>query len=82
MRTVIRRIGNSKGMIIPAALLAEVGLVDEAEISVVDGALIIRPPPHGVRQGWAEASKAIAAAGDDALVLPELGNEGDKDLVW
>jgi antitoxin MazE len=82
MKTVIRRIGNSKGMIIPAALLAEVGLVDEAEITVVDGALVVRPPTKPVRSGWAEASKEIAQAGDDALVLPEFASEGDKDLAW
>jgi len=82
MRTTIRRIGNSKGMIIPSTLLAEVGLVDEAEITVVDGALVIRPPAKPVRKGWAEASKAIAEAEDDVLVLPEFANEGDEGLVW
>ena len=34
------------------------------------------------RAGWAEASRAIAAAGDDALVWPEFGNAEDEGLAW
>lgn len=34
------------------------------------------------RAGWAEASRKIAEAGDDALVWPEFGNAEDEDLVW
>jgi hypothetical protein len=36
----------------------------------------------GVRKGWAAASKAIANAGDDALVWPEFGLSSDEDLQW
>jgi hypothetical protein len=34
------------------------------------------------RSGWGEASAALAASGDDALVYPELVNEGDAELKW
>jgi uncharacterized protein YcaQ len=34
------------------------------------------------RAGWAEDAARVAAAGDDALVLPEFPNEGDEDLSW
>ena len=33
-----------------------------------------------VRVGWADASKRIAAVGDDLLVWPEFANEGDEAL--
>jgi antitoxin MazE len=82
MRIAIRRIGNSKGIIIPTSLLAQIGLVDEAEMSVEDGALVVRPPARPVRSGWADASKALAKSGDDALVLPEFANAGDAELAW
>ena len=49
---------------------------------VEDGALVLRPPKLSPRAGWAEASKAIAAAGDDTLVLAEFANAGDADLEW
>jgi antitoxin MazE len=82
MRIAIRRIGNSKGIIIPTPLLAQIGLEDEAEVSVEDGALVVRAPARPVRRGWAEASKALASSGDDALVLPEFGNVGDAEHAW
>jgi antitoxin MazE len=35
-----------------------------------------------VRSGWAEASRRIAAAGEDALALPDFSNEEDKNWTW
>lgn len=82
MKIAIRRIGNSRGVIIPAAILSEVGLDDEADIRIKDGALVISPPKKSVRAGWAEASKKLALVGDDSLVMPEFGNVSDADLKW
>ncbi len=82
MRITIRRIGNSKGMIIPTAMLQQVGLDAEADVSVEDGALVVRAPAKPVRDGWAEASQEIAQHGDDSLVLPEFDNAGDQELEW
>lgn len=82
MRISIRRIGNSKGMIFPTSLLAQVGLHDEAEVSVEDGAIVVRAPAQPVRSGWAEASKALAAAEDDDLVMPEFANAEDEAITW
>jgi antitoxin MazE len=84
MRIAIRRIGDETGIIIPDELLAQLGLEGQAEADVYvrDGALVIRAPSRLTRSGWAEASKAIAAAGDDTLVLPEFPNEDDADLKW
>jgi len=82
MKIAIRRIGNSRGVIIPAAILSEVGLDDEADIRIKDGALVISPPKKSVRAGWAEASKKLALVGDDSLVMPEFDNVGDADLKW
>lgn len=82
MRIAIRQIGNSKGLIIPAAMLLQAGLEAEAELTVEDGALVLRQPAKSPRSGWAEASQALAQAGDDALLMPEFANEMDKELVW
>lgn len=35
-----------------------------------------------VRAGWAEASKDIAASGDDIPDWRAFGSSGDADLVW
>ena len=69
-------------MIVPTAMLRQVGLDREAEISVENGTLVVRVPVQSVRSGWAEASQALAQHGDDALVLPEFGNTEDQDLAW
>ncbi len=82
MKIAIRRIGNSRGMIIPTAILTQLGLEDEAEVTVNDDTLVVRAPKKAVRSGWAAASKELAAAGDDALVMPEFANTGDEELKW
>jgi antitoxin MazE len=82
MLTTIRRLGNSQGVLIPKPLLQQVGLVDQAEMRVEGDALVLRRPKAEARAGWAEASRELAAAGDDALVLPEFANEDDAELRW
>ena len=82
MLTTIRRLGNSKGILIPKLLLQQVGLVDQAEMRVEGEALVLRRPKAAPRSGWSEASRKLAAAGDDALVIPEFVNEGDAELTW
>jgi len=82
MITEIRRVGNSRGIIIPKPLLKQAGLKREAEIALERGAIVLRKPRRNPRQGWAEASRRIAAAGDDRLIWPEFANRDDEDLRW
>lgn len=82
MRTKIRRMGNSRGILIPKPLLAQAGLEDEAEILVEGNTLIVRRPKKASREGWAEASRQIAARGEDALVLGDFDNDADADWAW
>ena len=82
MKITIRKMGNSQGVIIPKPVLAQVGLDDEAEMSIEQGAIILRKPRKSVREGWSDAGKALAASGDDRLVWPEFGNAGDSEIAW
>jgi antitoxin MazE len=82
MLTKIRRVGNSRGILIPKPLLRQAGLEESAEIFVEGNTLVLRQPKRSPRSGWAEASKRLAACGDDRLVLPEFANEADQDLQW
>ena len=50
IKTMIRPMSNSQGIIIPKLVLAQVGLADEAEMIVERGALVLRPPPTGSRR--------------------------------
>ena len=82
MRTAIRKMGNSQGVIIPKPLLAQVGFEDEAVMTIENDALVLRPVRRSPREGWAEASRFVAEHGDDALAWAEFGNTGDKHLKW
>ena len=82
MKIAIRKMGNSQGVIIPKPVLTQLGLDSEAEMSIEHDAIVLRKPRKVVREGWAEASKMIAASGDDRLVWPEFGNAGDTEFAW
>jgi antitoxin MazE len=84
MKTAIRKMGNSHGVIIPKPLLAEVGAKadDQVDLAVENGKIVIAPIRRKPRSGWVEASKRLAAAGDGGLVWPEFGSDADKDLKW
>jgi len=82
MITTIRRLGNSRGVILPKLLLDEAGLDQEGEIALEHSAIVLRKPQQNPRHGWAEASRKLAEAGDDKLVWPKFANQGDEDLQW
>jgi len=83
MKTSIRKMGNSQGVLIPKPFLAQTGMdMGEVDIEIENDAIVIRKLQKKARDGWAEASKKIAAADDDVLVWPEFANEGDAELVW
>jgi len=82
MEVSIRKMGNSQGVLIPKPILAQVGLGGSADLQVRNGVIEIRPIRRNPREGWAEDAQRVAQDGCDALVWPELANEGDRDLVW
>ncbi len=82
MHVSIRPFGNSRGIVIPKPMLAQLGLVDQADLTIEDGALVIRKPALPARTGWADAAKAVALAKDDELLLGDFANEGDEGLAW
>jgi len=57
MRTTLRTIGNSRGVLIPAALLAVCGIVDEIDLRL-EGSRIIIEPLRPIRTGWFEGYRA------------------------
>jgi antitoxin MazE len=85
MRAVLRKLGNSSGVIIPRSLLRDLGMSegDPVEMTLEAGRIILVPIKRRMRAGWAEASQSIAEARDDTLVWPEFGNaEDDETLIW
>ena len=78
----VRRIGNSLGVVIPKPVLAQVGLSEQAEMTVERGAIVLRKPRKATRSGWAEAAQSIANLGEDKLLMGEFSNAADVELEW
>ena len=58
------------------------GLGSEAELTIEDGAVVLRKPARPVRVGWAAAAEKLDERGDDVLVMGEFANEGDAERRW
>lgn len=56
MKVAIVPIGNSRGVRLPKAVLEQVGLGEEAELSVENGRIVLAPAAP--RRGWVEAFAA------------------------
>ena len=65
MHASLVRIGNSRGVRLPKAVIEAAGLKDDLDLEVRDGAVIVRNA-ETIRIGWAEAAAACHAAGEDA----------------
>jgi antitoxin MazE len=63
-RARIVRIGNSRGIRVPKALLEQAQLPEDVELQAEPGRLIVRAVRR-VRAGWAEAAAAMHDRGDD-----------------
>jgi len=74
MRTTLRKIGNSRGVLIPAALLAECGIVDEIDL-LLEGSKIVIERYQPSRAGWYDGYRVEA---DDAA-WEGLSPEADSD---
>ena len=83
MRSTIRNIGNSKGVILPQSLLKQCLIENEVNIEVKDNTIIISPVEGQKRKGWAEAFREMAKNGDDQLAIPDVFEDEDfRDWTW
>jgi len=74
MRTTLRKIGNSRGVLIPAKLLAECGIADEIELRL-EGTKIVIERLRPARAGWFDTYRAA----DDADAWEGLPPGADSD---
>ena len=66
MRVDLVRIGNSKGIRLPKAVIEQAQLTDQLELEVSPGSITIHSVRH-TREGWESAAQACRETGDDAL---------------
>lgn len=79
MKTTVRRLGNSRVILLPPAMLSVCDIGDEVELSVEDGRIVIEPIKP-CREGWFDNYRAA----DDEDACGEVGvTEADSaDWEW
>jgi antitoxin MazE len=78
MLTTVRKVGNSRGVLIPAAMLAECRIEGVVDMAVESGRLVITPV-QPLRAGWF-AGYNPAADEDVWADLPV--DEGCAEWAW
>lgn len=76
------QIGNSKGIRIPKAILEQCGIGKELDLQIESGRIVLKPRKGAPRDGWAEAFRRMAAAGDDRLLIDDGLDLDLGDLSW
>ena len=76
MQADIIRIGNSKGLRIPKALLEQCGMKQRVNLEVSNHSLIITPCEEP-RAGWNKAFQLMSQNKDDALL-----DSDSRSLPW
>ncbi len=76
-------IGNSKGLILPQALLKRLKISSETvlEIESTDDYILIKKAQH--RAGWVESAKKMNLAEDDLLLIKDSPTHfEDTEWTW
>jgi len=82
MKIRLVRIGNSRGVRLPKAIIEQAGLTEEVELGVQDGAVVIARVASA-RLGWADAARKIHQRGEDLLLDPPVPTLFDeKEWEW
>ena len=79
MKSTIRKIGNSRGVLIPASFLAACEIEDEIELHL-EGDRIVIEPVHAPRAGWF-ANYQPESNEDAWSELVEI-EQDNKDWQW
>lgn len=80
MKTAIRKIGNSKGVLIPAPLIAACDIQDEVIMHVENNRIIIEAANTEPRKGW---FTAYDAKNDESAMEGFVETEAEQaDWEW
>ncbi len=78
MKTRLVRIGNSRGVRLPKAIIAQAGLTEEVELDVRDGTVVIARTAS-TRSGWADAARQMRERDGDLLLDPPIPTLFDEE---
>ncbi len=73
LKLKVRKIGNSKGIVIPQKYLQIVAREkDEIVIEVDERGILLTSNNQSPRKEWSKAFKKMAKNGDDKLLMPDI----------
>jgi antitoxin MazE len=81
MKARLVRIGNSRGVRLPKAVIDQVGLEDEIELCV-EGRRVVIAAAGRPRAGWAEAARRLGAASRGLLDPATPTRFEDDEWRW
>ena len=83
MKVSVIRIGNSRGIRLPKAILEQLHVSDSLELEVENQQIILRPLPCAPRQGWDQAFRKMHEEGQDTLLMPgPEASEATEGFEW
>lgn len=83
METNIVKIGNSRGVVIPSAILKALDMTDHSTVNLYIENNVLKISKTPSRSGWEAAAKQMHDLGDDNLLMPDVfKDESFKDWEW
>jgi antitoxin component of MazEF toxin-antitoxin module len=85
MLTTIRKVGNSRGVLIPVAFLATCQIEDPVEMQLQDGQIVIKPVKRTLREGWFGEPASAAVLAIEAAQAQDwdiAATDNDSEWVW
>ena len=71
MLITVVRIGNSKGIRLPKAILDQLQITDRVSLEVENQQIILKPINKSPRSGWLETFSKMHERKEDALMINE-----------
>lgn len=78
MRVTLDRIGNSRGVRLPKAIIEQCGFELGIEMTV-RGTEVVLSPAKPIREGWDERFREAAGVEPEAPLLGEFGTDWEDD---
>jgi len=81
MKVELIRIGNSRGIRIPKALIEQYGFGRGVELRIENDRLVM-VPDHRPRQGWEEAFRRAGESAKDEVLLDTIPTNEFDHIEW
>lgn len=79
MRTKVRKIGNSYGIILSKKILEQVNVKGEVALSLEGDKIIIEAIKDNPRKGWEEALLKVNSLNDKEVFFEDFNNQFDEE---